>query len=122
MTLSKLVSMEHEYLFESMVFFKDLVIFKSVGFITIRGSSDHHNIGSSSEYHGKMPEEYAMIRRSGDKSPPIARRPSWLARFADGKSNTSSANRYTDMAFSIMKLSAVSCQPSAFRLLKSISQ
>src|SRR6187455_2261832 len=36
----------------------------------MRGSGDHHRIGSPSEYHGKMPWVYASTRRSGESSPP----------------------------------------------------
>ena len=45
------------------------------GKMTQRGSGDHHSMGPSDEYQGKIPRLYACIRHSGLKSPPAASNP-----------------------------------------------
>ena len=41
-----------------------------------RDFGDHHIIGSSFPYHGKIPCEYASTKRETDRSPPTASKPS----------------------------------------------
>src|SRR5262249_18294499 len=46
------------------------------GVSSARGSGLHHSGGTPSEYHGKMPREYASSSRAGSRSPPTATSPS----------------------------------------------
>jgi hypothetical protein len=85
MTLSKLLSKLISNLLLFTTFCRLLCLIKSFGKSTIRGFGDHHNIGSSSEYQGKIPQRYASIKRSGRKSPPIANKPSEFACEGCGK-------------------------------------